>query len=58
MCPSQNKKRYTHGGAIRAALSYSRKRGTPLRPYYHHQCGSWHLTKTARSDMSDRGVTA
>lgn len=46
MCPTQGKQSYpTRAAAIRAALSYSRKRGTALRPYFHHQCKSWHLTR-------------
>ena len=45
MCREQNKQSYpTKTAAIRAALSYSRKRGTPLRPHWHHQCKSWHLS--------------
>lgn len=44
-CPSQGKLIYpTQRDAIRAALSYSRKRGTPLRPYHHADCHGWHLT--------------
>jgi hypothetical protein len=31
--------------AIRVALASSRKRGTPLRVYFHKACGSHHLTK-------------
>jgi hypothetical protein len=49
MCPEQKKTCYpTRTAAIRAALSYSRKRGTPLRPYWHHQCKSWHLSKNPK----------
>jgi hypothetical protein len=49
MCKAQNKQSYpTKTAAIRAALSYSRKRGTPLRPYWHHQCKSWHLSKNPK----------
>ena len=49
MCPAQQKTCYpTKTAAIRAALSYSRKRGTPLRIYYHAACGSHHVTKTRR----------
>lgn len=33
------------GAAIRAALSYSKKRGTALRCYYHRECQSWHVTR-------------
>lgn len=49
LCPGQNKQCYpTKSAAIRAALSYSRKRGTALRYYYHHQCQSYHVTKNAK----------
>lgn len=48
LCSEQNKQCYTKGAAIKAALSYSRKRGTPLRMYWHHSCKSYHLTKNAK----------
>jgi hypothetical protein len=54
MCPVQKKQGYTQSAAIRAAISYSGRRGTPLRPYYHKACGKWHLTKTPRVDTNDR----
>lgn len=53
MCGTQNKKCYpTQKAAISAALSYSKKRGTPLRVYRHHECKSWHLTSTARKAVA------
>ena len=49
MCPVQKKQCYpTKGAVIRAALSYSRKRGTPLRYFWHGECKSYHLTSKAR----------
>ena len=49
LCPAQQKQCYpTKGAAIRAALSYSRKRGTPLRYYWHGDCRSYHVTKNAK----------
>lgn len=49
MCPAQHKQCYpTKGAAIKAALSYSRKRGTALRYFWHHECKSYHLTSKAR----------
>jgi hypothetical protein len=48
-CTAQAKQCYpTKGAAIRAALSYSKKRGTPLRYYYHRECQSYHVTKNAK----------
>ena len=49
-CPAGPQKQCypTTGAAIRAALSYSKRRGTPLRPYWHHQCKSWHLTRSRK----------
>lgn len=45
MCATQSKKMYpSQMSAIRAAISYSKKRGTPLR-VYRHSCGAWHLSK-------------
>lgn len=51
-CPLHHKDCHTQMGAIRAALRCSRKRGTPLRPYYHRACGAWHLTKRPRVDTN------
>ena len=49
MCAAQQKQCYpSKGAAIRAALSYSRKRGTPLRYYWHSDCQSYHVTKNAK----------
>ena len=49
MCDDQKKKMYpTKSAAIRAALSFSRKRGTPLRVYWHSECKSFHLSSQAR----------
>lgn len=49
MCAGQQKQCYpSKGAAIRAALSYSRKRGGALRYYYHRECQSYHLTSKAR----------
>lgn len=49
MCPEQGKQMYpTKGAAIRAALSYSKRRGHALRYYYHRECQSYHLTSKAR----------
>lgn len=48
-CSAQQKQCYpTKGAAIRAALSYSKKRGVALRPYWHHQCKSYHLSSKAK----------
>lgn len=60
-CQTQSKTCYpTKMAAIKAALSYSRKRGTPLRVYWHHQCKSWHLSHKKRFefDTHNRGVSA
>lgn len=47
-CPVQKKLCYpTKRLAIRSALSSSRKRGTPLRVYFHKACGCHHLTHLA-----------
>lgn len=49
LCPVQKKQMYpTKGAVIRAALSYSKKRGTPLRYFWHRECKSYHLTSKAR----------
>lgn len=58
LCPAQGKQCYpTQTAAIRAALSYSKRRGTPLR-VYRHSCGSWHLTRTPLRDNGNRKVSA
>jgi hypothetical protein len=52
MCPTQHKQCYVNKGkAIMAAISYSKKRGTPLRVYFHRECKSFHLTHSARHDV-------
>ena len=50
MCPSGPSKQCypTNGAAIKAALSYSKRRGHALRYYYHRECQSYHLTSKAR----------
>lgn len=45
-CSAQNKVCYpTQGAAIKRALISSTRRGVALRPYFHHACKSWHLTR-------------
>jgi len=52
MCKDQGKKIYpSRTAAIRAALSYSRKRGTPLRTYWHKACGGYHLSSKPKVDI-------
>ena len=54
VCADQGKHMYPGQlAAIRAALSYSKKRGTALRPYYHHACRSWHLSKRPLIDTNN-----
>lgn len=49
MCSRDHKKSYpTQRAAIRFALVYSKKRGTPLRTYKCQTCGGWHLTHTRK----------
>lgn len=49
LCPVQKKLCYpTKGAAIKAALSYSKKRGTPLRYFWHRECRSFHLTSKTK----------
>lgn len=44
-CPTQGKVCYpSQGAAIGSALKCSRRRGVALRPYFHKECGSWHLS--------------
>jgi hypothetical protein len=51
-CPVQNKLIYPNRtAAIRAALSYSKKRGTPLRTYWHKACGGWHLSSKRKEEV-------
>ena len=58
-CPTHKKDCHTHGSAIRAAIDYSRKRGVPLRAYFHRACGTWHITKTTKfnSGVVDTHIT-
>jgi len=57
ICKDQQKKTYpSKTAAIRAALSYSRKRGTPLRTYWHKACGGYHLTSSPKVDIHSGGV--
>lgn len=61
-CPVSDKDRHpSQVSAIRAALSYSRKRGTALRIYRCSDCdGGYHLTsqpKTTSSIDNRNGVT-
>lgn len=59
VCKAQGKQVYpTRTAAIRAALSYSKRRGTPLRVYYHHDCGGFHLTRMPHRDNGNREVMA
>lgn len=52
LCPTQQKLMYpTKTAAIRAALSYSKRRGVPLRVYWHRECKSFHLTHLARGKV-------
>lgn len=52
-CPSQGKFMYpSQTRAIKVALASSRKRGVPLRVYFHRECKSWHLTRSARLDTN------
>ena len=43
-CPVSGKDQHTQSSAIKAALSYSRKRGTALRFYRCPSCRCFHLT--------------
>ena len=52
ICKVQQKQCYpSKAAAIRAALSYSKRRGTPLRTYWHKACGSYHLSSKAKVDI-------
>ena len=51
-CPVQDKECYpTARMAIKVAIKRSHRSGTPLRYYYHHACGAYHLTKTERRSL-------
>ena len=57
MCEAQRKKAYpTKTAAIRAALSYSKRRGVALRVYWHAECRSYHLTSRPKVDMHTGGA--
>jgi hypothetical protein len=59
LCKVQSKQSYpTRTAAIKAALSYSKRRGTPLRVYYHPECKAFHLTRTPLRDNGNRKVSA
>lgn len=59
ICPEHNKICYpTERHAIRSALASSRKRGTPLRVYFHAACRSHHLTKRPLFDTNDGQVAS
>lgn len=51
MYPSQTR-------AIKVALASSKKRGVPLRVYFHRECKSWHLTRSARRDNNASSAVA
>ena len=58
-CPTQQKQMYpSRAAAIRAALSYSKRRGHALRVYFHRDCKSFHLSSQARavSDIHSGGA--
>lgn len=58
-CPSQGKFCYpSQTRAIKVALASSRKRGVPLRVYFHRECKSWHLTRSARRDNNASSAVA
>lgn len=58
ICGSSGKKMYpTQRVAIRVLLSCSKKRGTPLRVYFHKECKSFHLTSQVRdNDNNQRSI--
>lgn len=57
-CRTQGKQCYpSKGAAIRAALSYSKRRGVALRVYRHGACGGFHLTRQQRDNGNREGVT-
>lgn len=54
MCPRHQKKSYpTRTAAIRAALRYSKARGTALRVYVDPACGRIHLTSKVKRGWTD-----
>ena len=57
MCSVQNKQMYpSKAAAIRAALSYSKRRGHALRVYWHRECKGWHLTSRPKVDIHTGGA--
>lgn len=42
--------------AIRSAIRCSKKRGTPLRPYYEKACGCWHITKQPKIQRQEEAA--
>lgn len=53
-CAMHGKKIYpTRNAAIRAALRYSRSRGTALRVYADPACGSVHLTSKVKRGWAE-----
>lgn len=55
-CPTSGKEQHSQGSAIKAALSYSRKRGTALRYYRCPSCKSFHLTSKPRWELDNLRV--
>ena len=54
LCETQNKQCYpSKAAAIRAALSYSKRRGHALRVYFHRDCKSFHLSSQARASVDN-----
>lgn len=54
-CDGSGKIKYpTQLAAIRSALRSSRRRGTPLRPYWHKVCQSYHLTSQPKNQLDIR----
>lgn len=51
LCRTQKKITYpSKTAAIGSAIRSSKRRGVPLRHYYHADCGGWHLTKQPRDE--------
>jgi hypothetical protein len=63
-CGERHKHRYTtKRQAINVAIKRSFRSGTPLRVYFHKECGAYHLTSQpkfdrASVDMNSRGAVA
>lgn len=57
VCKTQGKIMYpSQTRAIKVALASSRKRGVPLRIYFHRECKSYHLTKRRLGDTNTSEV--